>query len=53
MAPDLLIAFNMDPEVYRNSNGYIISEQGKPPDFVLEIASRSTDQHDVVDKRPA
>ena len=33
MAPDLLIAFNADPEAYQNSNGYVISEQGKPPDF--------------------
>ena len=53
MAPDLLIAFNVEPETYRENNGYIISEQGEPPDFVLEIASRSTGQHDVVDKRPA
>ena len=53
MAPDLLIAFNVEPETHRENNGYIISEQGKPPDFVLEIASRSTGQHDVVDKRPA
>ena len=53
MAPDLLIAFNVEPETYRENNGYIISEQGKPPDFVLEIASRSTGQHDMVDKRPA
>ena len=53
MATDLLIAFNVEPETYRENNGYIISEQGKPPDFVLEIASRSTGQHDVADKRPA
>ena len=30
MAPDLLIAFNAGPEAYRGSNGYVISEQGKP-----------------------
>ena len=53
MAPDLLIAFNIEPETYRESNGYDISEQEKPPDFVLEIASRSTGEHNVVDKRPA
>ena len=53
MAPDLLVAFNADVQTYRDSNGYVISEQGKPPDFVMEIASRSTSQHDVVDKRPA
>ena len=51
MAPDLLIAFNADPEAYRNSNGYIISLQGKPPDYVMEIASRSTGRQDVEGKR--
>ena len=35
MVPDLLIALGADPETYRENNGYIISEQGKPPDFVL------------------
>ncbi len=49
--PDLLIAFGIDPVAYRESNGYIISEQGKPPDFVLEIASRSTGQEDTGPKR--
>ena len=53
LAPDLLIAFGAEPEAYRESNGYIISEQGKPPDFVLEIASRSTGEHDAVGKREA
>ena len=49
--PDLLIAFDVDPESYRSSNGYAISEQGKPPDFVLEIASASTGPTDVGSKR--
>ena len=49
--PDLLIAFNADLEAYERSNGYIIAEQGKPPDFVLEIASHSTAREDVGDKR--
>ena len=40
--PDLLIAFNVDPEAGSDRNGYVTSEQGKPPDFVLEIASSST-----------
>ena len=40
--PDLLIAFDVDPEAYRDSNAYVISEQGKSPDFVLEVASRRT-----------
>ena len=49
--PDLLIAFNVSPEDYRASNGYIVSEQGKPPDFVMEVASPSTAEVDTVDKR--
>ena len=53
MAPDLLIALGANPETYRENNGYIISEQGKPRDFVLEIASRSTGHQDVVEKRAA
>ena len=49
--PDMLIAFDADPEAYHRSNGYIISEQGKPPDFVLEIGSPSTGRVDVGEKR--
>ena len=49
--PDLMIAFDADPEAYRQSNGYVISEQKKPPDFVLEIASPSTAEADVGEKR--
>ena len=49
--PDLMIAFGVDPALYRESNGYIISEQGKPPDFVLEVASRSTGREDTGPKR--
>ena len=49
--PDLFVAFDADPAGYLARNGYVISEQGKPPDFVLEIASRSTGRRDTVDKR--
>ena len=49
--PDLLVAFGVDPEAYRLSNGYILEEQGKPPDFVLEIASEATGRADVGAKR--
>ncbi len=49
--PDLLIAFDVDPAAYEASNGYIVSEQGKPPDFVLEIASESTADTDTGAKR--
>ena len=51
--PDLLIALNADPVACRARNGYVISEQGKPPDFVLEVASPSTGRRDTVDKRIA
>ncbi len=49
--PDLLIAFGVDPAAYRARNAYVIAEQGKPPDFVLEVASPSTAQTDVGEKR--
>lgn len=49
--PDLLIAFDVSPEDYRASNGYIVSEQGKPPDFIMEVASPSTAEVDTVEKR--
>ena len=49
--PDLLVAFGANPEAYRLSNGYIVEEQGKPPDFVLEIASERTGRVDVGRKR--
>ena len=49
--PDLLIAFDVDPAAYHGSNAYIISEQGKPPDFVLEVASRYTGNEDTGEKR--
>ena len=49
--PDLMIAFGVDSALYRASNGYVISEQGKPPDFVLEVASRSTGREDTGPKR--
>ena len=45
--PDLLVAFGVDPELYEASNGYIVSEQGKGPDFVLEVASPSTASTDT------
>ena len=49
--PDLLVAFNVDPAAYEASNGYIVSEQGKPPDFILEVASRRTASDDLAGKK--
>ena len=51
--PDLFVAFDVDPAAYRRSNAYVISEQGKPPDFALEIASRRTGGEDTGPKREA
>ena len=51
--PDLLVAFNVDPIAFEEHNAYVISEQRKPPDFVLEIASRSTGRADTDEKRAA
>ena len=48
--PDLLIAFDADPQAYKENNGYYISVQGKPPDFVLEVASPTTGKIDIEDK---
>ena len=49
--PDMLVAFDVDPAAYKARNAYVVEEQGKSPDFVLEIASRSTGRVDVTDKR--
>ena len=49
--PDLLVAFGVDPALYAENNGYIVSEQRKPPDFVLEVASESTASADLNEKR--
>ena len=51
--PDLLVAFDADVAAFNRSNAYVIREQGKPPDFVLEIASPSSLRRDLVDKRAA
>ncbi len=49
--PDLLIAFDVNPAAYYATGGYLISEQGKPPDFVMEVASASTASVDIGAKR--
>lgn len=49
--PDLLIAFNADPVVNEARLGYLVPEQGKPPDFVLEVASESTGRRDETTRR--
>ena len=52
LAPDCVVAFGVeDPRAIVARNGYVISEVGKPPDFVLEVASRSTGRRDYTVKR--
>ena len=49
--PDCVVAFGVDPAAIFARNGYVISEVGKPPDFVLEVASESTGRRDYTHKR--
>ncbi len=49
--PDCLVAFGVDPAAIFERNGYVISEVGKPPEFVLEVASESTGREDYTRKR--
>ncbi len=49
--PDLVIAFDVDMEAILARKGFVINEQGKPPDFVLEVGSDTTWRRDVGIKR--
>ena len=49
--PDVIVAFGVDPRAIVARNGYVIDEIGKPPDFVLEVASKSTGENDYTEKR--
>ncbi len=47
--PDLIVSFNLGippGEIESVANGYTISEVGKPPEFVLEVASETTARRD-------
>ena len=49
--PDCVVALGVDPQAIEHRNGYVIDEVGKPPDFVLEVASESTGRNDYTHKR--
>ena len=49
--PDCIVAVGVDPGAIEARNGYVISEVGRPPDFVLEVASGSTGRNDYTRKR--
>ena len=50
-SPDGFIAFGVDRDAILLENGYKVWEVGKPPDWVLEIASPSTARVDLTIKR--
>ena len=49
--PDMMVAFDVDPQVVANRNGYAISDHSKPPDLIMEVASGSTFLNDATQKR--
>ena len=49
--PDLMVAFNCDVSRARQDNGYSLANQPRPPEFVLEVASRTTGIVDYTEKR--
>lgn len=49
--PDLMIAFNVDRAEAIRVQGIAIDDAGKPPEFVMEIASARTARNDYTDKR--
>ena len=50
IVPDLYLAFGVDAAAIRPRKLYLPWEVGKPPDWVLEIASESTARRDVSEK---
>ena len=51
IVPDCIIAFGVNPVAIRDQrNAYVISEVGKPPEFVLEVASIKTARYDCTVK---
>ena len=51
IAPDCYVVFGADPEMATTHNSYRIWQWGKPPDFVVEVASPSTASADLHRKR--
>ena len=49
--PDLMVAFNCDVARARRDNGYSLARHPHPPEFVLEVASRTTGIVDYTEKR--
>ena len=51
VSPDVYLAFGVDTHAIRERRLYLPWEAGKPPDWVLEVASVSTGREDVGRKR--
>jgi len=51
LIPDLIVAFGVDVNQVIEQWGFAIDDQGKPPDFVLEVASPHTHRNDTGPKR--
>ena len=51
VSPDVYLAFGVDAQAIRQRKLYLPWEVGKPPDWVLEVASVSTGREDVGRKR--
>ncbi len=51
VAPDWYVSFGVNPEAIISRESYLLWEVGKVPEFVLEIASRSTWRNDLGRKR--
>ncbi len=51
VGPDCYMAFGVDARAIRERKIYLPWEAGKPPDFVLEVASETTARRDVTRKR--
>ena len=51
LSPDCMVAFGVNVENVELRNGYLIWEMGKPPDVVIEVASKHTAREDLTVKR--
>ena len=51
LIPDLIVAFAVNAQQVIEQWGFAIEDQGKPPDFVMEVASPHTYRNDIGRKR--
>ena len=51
ISPDCYVAFDVDVSLIEYHNTYRVWALGKPPDFIMEIGSKSTARRDMREKR--